>query len=526
MDDILLEAVFKRSGVPTYTFVEPREYRHLKVALRTAGRGVIVEGPSGIGKTTAVLTAVSQMGLTDRAQKLSARIKEDCEIIEMLPEMVRSPGGAGMIIVDDFHRLPDAVKHKIADLMKDMADREDHKTKIVLIGINKAGNSLVNFAPDLNNRIDTIRFETNSVEEVRSLIAKGEEALNIKIRAADARAKDARGSFHIAQILCHDVCLMSNVTESQEALTPVDVSLEAVKDRVLDELGRNFTQLAIKFARGPRFRRVGRAPYLHLLRWLAESKAGALSIEAAMATHPENRGSVGQIVEKPYLAGFLEKNSDLQDIIHFDEYTKILAIEDPKFIYYIKNILWAKFVKEAGFISIDFKAKYDFAMSFAGEVRPLIELVRSYLKEEEAEVFYDYDEQHLIVGKDVEEYLAPIYRSEARFVVAFLSEHYPRKIWTKFESDVFKSRFGDNCVMPIRFTNVPTSAFDLTSTVGGLSFNPSESLEAQAQKIAQTLLRRLEEEKAQEAAMIHFDLPEPANDQVEPVNLSFSFDEE
>ena len=50
MNTILLEDVFCDSGVPQYTFVEPAEYIKTKVALRTRGRGVIVEGPSGIGK--------------------------------------------------------------------------------------------------------------------------------------------------------------------------------------------------------------------------------------------------------------------------------------------------------------------------------------------------------------------------------------------------------------------------------------------------------------------------------------------
>jgi hypothetical protein len=44
----MLEDVFKRSGLPTFTLVQPAEYEHLKVALRTPGRGVVVEGPSGI----------------------------------------------------------------------------------------------------------------------------------------------------------------------------------------------------------------------------------------------------------------------------------------------------------------------------------------------------------------------------------------------------------------------------------------------------------------------------------------------
>ena len=48
---IFLEDVFKTSGTPTYTFVRPVEYTKLIVALRTKGRGLVVEGPSGIGKT-------------------------------------------------------------------------------------------------------------------------------------------------------------------------------------------------------------------------------------------------------------------------------------------------------------------------------------------------------------------------------------------------------------------------------------------------------------------------------------------
>jgi len=48
MSDPKLEEVFKISGVPTYTFVEPGEYGKIIVSLRTPGRGMLVEGPSGI----------------------------------------------------------------------------------------------------------------------------------------------------------------------------------------------------------------------------------------------------------------------------------------------------------------------------------------------------------------------------------------------------------------------------------------------------------------------------------------------
>ena len=97
-----LEEVFKRSGLPVYTFVEPEEYRALLVSIRTHGRGTIVEGPSGIGKTTSVLRIVDSLGKDVHVTKLSGRNPDDFDLIAALPEM----GDIGLVLLDDFHRLP------------------------------------------------------------------------------------------------------------------------------------------------------------------------------------------------------------------------------------------------------------------------------------------------------------------------------------------------------------------------------------------------------------------------------------
>jgi MoxR-like ATPase len=67
-----LQDVFVLSGVPQYTFVQPVEYTRLLVALRTPGRSVVIEGPSGIGKTTAVMKAIAEANLTNQVVTLSA----------------------------------------------------------------------------------------------------------------------------------------------------------------------------------------------------------------------------------------------------------------------------------------------------------------------------------------------------------------------------------------------------------------------------------------------------------------------
>jgi hypothetical protein len=489
-----LEDVFKKSGLPTYTFVEPAEYNHLRVALRTPGRGVVVEGPSGIGKTTAVRKAASDIGIDDHAQMLSGRNAQDRELIASLPQL----GDIGTVIIVDFHRMDEATKHLIADFLKELADKEDTGTKIILIGINKAGDSLVHFAPDLNNRIDTIHFEVNSVTKVRQLIQRGEEALNITIQCADAIAVDASGSFHMAQILCNELCLNSDISERSDTLLKLETSIESVKGRVLSELSRTFQARAVDFARGRRFRREGRAPYLHLLTHLTRSEEGTCSIDHILANNQNIRGSLSQVIEKGHLEDFLNERDDLRDLFHYDPYTRVLAVEDPKVMYYLRNLLWSKFVKDVGFISVEFQSKYDFALSFAGEDREIAAMFNSVLKDAEMEVFYDKDEEHRILANDVEEYLAPIYRSEARFVVALLSKHYPRKIWTKFESDNFKERFGQDSVIPVWFSDAPPGMFDESAKLGGIMLDSGGDIRSQVSRICETLVRKAGEERRAE----------------------------
>ena len=110
----------------------------------------------------------------------------------------------------------------------------------------------------------------------------------------------------------------------------------------------------------------------------------------------------------------------------------------PQAGFLLKNLVWRNFVRDAGYTTEYLKGRYDIALSFAGEDRTLAKRLFEALAEREIVVFYDENEQHRILAANVEEYLAPIYRSEAVYVVPLLSTSYPKKIWTKFESDQFK----------------------------------------------------------------------------------------
>ena len=488
---LFLGEVFTLSGVPKHTFVKPVQYNTLIASLRTPGRGLVLEGPSGIGKTTSLVQAMTETGM--KFLKLEARRKEDADIIASLPTMT----DLGIVVIDDFHRLDSETKKSIADLMKVLADDQDSSSKVVVIGINKAGDSLIAFGRDLNDRIDTIKFETNPEARVVDLIQKGEAALNIEIQNREEIAREANGSFHIAQLLCHELCLIADVLERCKEKRILEISLEVVRERVLGNQGRSFLPIAKKFATGPRFRREGRAPYLHLLRWLAASNEWSLSLRSAIAQNPELKGSVSQIVDKNYLRDFLAENTDLSDVLHYDSDTQILSAEDPKFLYFLRNIGWNVFARQVGFVNVSFERKYDFALSFAGSDRDIAEMMFSILSEAECEVFYDFNEQHRIAAENLEEYLGPIYRSEAYFVIAILGPDYPKRIWAKFESDQFKERFGDGSVIPVWDEVSPPTFFDVTFNVGGYSYNRTNGRIAERiTEIANSILLKLYEAKS------------------------------
>lgn len=483
-----LEEVFKRSGVPTYTFVEPLEYTSLLVSIRTPGRGTIVEGPSGIGKTTSVLRVVDTLGGENPVTILSGRKPDDFDLIAELPEME----DIGLVLIDDFHRLPEEIKHRIADYIKLLADKEDQKSKVVIIGINKAGQSLINYAADLTGRIDTISFEANPQEKIENLVSLGEKALNILINIKAQIVEDSQGSFHLAQMLCHECCIDAAILDEREILEETKSSIEVIKDRVIKDLDKTFFEKAKLLATGPRLRKEGRAPYFHLLNWLSKSNEWSININDAIKQNPDHRGSVGQIVDKGYLADHINKHSSLHDVIHYDNSTTELSIEDPKFFYYIRNLLWSKFSVRIGFSTVEFISKYDYALSFAGIDRDVAEGLFGFLSERELSVFYDANEQHRILAENVEDYLGPIYKSEASFVIVLLGPDYPKKIWTKFESEQFKHRFGENSVIPIWFSNVPPSLFDETTKYGGLTFDKDANMNEEVSRIGETLCRKIE----------------------------------
>lgn len=378
----------------------------------------------------------------------------------------------------------------MADLLKVTADREDPDSKFVIIGINEAGRALITSSPDLANRIEVIRFEVEPPALIEQLVSAGEEALNVTIEAKQHIVENSRGSFYIAQLLCMDACLEADVVNRPDDPTTVRTAYASVQRRVVARQKERFGDAVRSFARGTKFRPGGRAPYLHILRWLAESESWSIHIPDEMRRHPTEKASVGVVHDRGYLESLCNQPA-IAKLVHFDPDTDLLSVEDPMLVYYLRSISWPEFVREVGFTKVDYEESYDIALSFAGEDRVYAAHLRDELEDLGHAVFYDMAEQHMILGADVEKYLGPIYASGSRFVVAVLGEKYGLKRWPLFEAEQYRDRLDCGEVFPIWAKNTAPSPFDEVRQKGGLMFDPHADLLSQAREHAQIIAKRL-----------------------------------
>lgn len=218
-----------------------------------------------------------------------------------------------------------------------------------------------------------------------------------------------------------------------------------------------------------------------------------------MARHPKERASVGQVVEKGYLKNLVELPA-IGDILHYDPSTRVLSVEDPHLIFYLRNLDLGQFARQAGFTNLAFSTNYDIALSFAGEDRGFASRLFEELEALGLAVFYDFNEQHRIIGENIEEFLKPIYESDAEYVVAIFGRDYGQRRWTRFESAAFEQRFGENRVIPVWSVNARPTAFDKTAEIGGLRYDPDGELGGQAKRIAEACSRKLDELRSESAS--------------------------
>lgn len=207
-----LNDVFMKSGFPHITFVEREDFELLKLSLTQSGRGIVIGGPSGVGKTTALKKAIDEVKSEGTVRKRSSKINGTFSMLSARDPDDRDKLGSlskwhqGTVVIDDFHRLDAPLREKIADYLKYLADVEPDSKKLVIVGIPQSGQTLVDISFDIATRIDVFKWGKVKDELIIQMIEKGERGLNIEFDRKVEIAFAANGSLNVAQYICFHIC--------------------------------------------------------------------------------------------------------------------------------------------------------------------------------------------------------------------------------------------------------------------------------------------------------------------------------
>lgn len=482
---ITVEQVFRTEGVPEYTFVRPPNFNDILIDVRTEGKPVIVEGQSGTGKSTVTKKILREVFPSELYEYLTPRQQGDLKRIEELSE---NPG-PGLVIIDDFHRLTMSVQIRFGNIVKLAAESADPSQfpKLVIIGINQVGSSLINLVHDLGKRIGIHRVQQASKASIIDLIERGERELNISIENKSLLYDESKGDYWLTQLLAQNVCLLNNVLERQITPGTLKFTVSELRHRVTSKLEHAYDQPIREFCRGRRFRPTN-DPYFKLLVAVSKEHSSIVDLTELANANPEVRGSINNIKEAR-LGALIAEKPICARYFYYNNQNKNLAIEDPALFYYLKIVDWEKIKKECGFRSNSRDFEFDYALSFAGEQRKLAREIAEQLEILDCSVFFDESFEVNYLGRTWSGELKKIFTEKSRLVVCLLDLNHKNKIWPTFERDCFLPRVTEGEVIPIFLddTVFPGIPNDLI----GIKFTPSSDPSNLKNKITDEIIWKL-----------------------------------
>lgn len=499
-----LEAVFNEARYPDVTFVPPKEYAQIKSAFRAKGKHITLSGPSGSGKTTLVKRLISEenvsqlellefsgreygdleSGLAVLAEKL--RAKPTFEAVTALLQLIR------FVVIDDFHHLAKEARLEIGRLLKLWHERD---VRFIIIGIASSAAELFGADTELGIRNDPFELKTQDDHFVRTLIRLGEQALNIKFSEVLDREIVAacNGVPSIVHVICRILCVQAGVLETGEEKRVVDFRLRDQADAILRIFKAKYFDKVVGLAKGKQQSRSVHNTYFDIIATIAADSRSEIPVEflyqeiVGPIDDPKlrNRKSTSYYNCINNLDEVITAKG-LGDVLFYRAGAKYISIEDPSFRFYLNLFDIEEVRKRVHIRHHDYS--YDVAVSFAGEKR---ERVLEVVREAEArglQVFYDFDRQALLWGKDLRLMLGDIYAEEALFMLIFLSKDYPEKDWPAFEFEIGKraaNKRTQDYLLPVVVDDV--TVVGLKDTVGHLDMRKMS-----AKEIADLLAQKVE----------------------------------
>jgi 3',5'-cyclic AMP phosphodiesterase CpdA len=350
---VTINDIFKLNGPPSVTFVEPPRFKNLTLELRTMGTGLIVEGPSRVGKSTAIKKAMEELGVPARQQIWwQGSTPPSLEHLTQKLAELETAQEDTWLFIDDFHYVSEDPKfcRTLAFGMKGLADQGRSHAKVTLIGINPLGSSLVQAMPDLSGRF---RIEGLDVEKdwqrstkIAELIVLGERAANIRFRRRDEFVIASGGSFFLAQFLCNKAAVESGVTQRKDSVEEIEMGPEDVIAAIQRELAARYRPPLLQFAAFD-LKSPPRGAGLTLLWLLSRSPEGFFPVREARLRFPSLAPVFDWFLESN-LSRCFQENPALQGLLYFNRSAGTLTMEDPQLKFHLRQLDWEEFARASG----------------------------------------------------------------------------------------------------------------------------------------------------------------------------------
>ena len=130
------------------------------------------------------------------------------------------------LVIEDFHKVDAEEKAKLSQLMKVFMDcAVDHATvKMMAIGAVETARQVVEYDPEMRNRVSEIHVDLMTEAELLAIIDKGTNALNLVFpdSVKKAIAKYSSGLGAVCHQLCLNLCNAAGVL--QTATVPIHIT--------------------------------------------------------------------------------------------------------------------------------------------------------------------------------------------------------------------------------------------------------------------------------------------------------------
>lgn len=250
------------------------------------------------------------------------------------------------IVLEDFHYLKSEVQKDFAIELK--AFHESSELCFIIVGVWLDENKLVIYNGDLTGRIVPVNADLWNEDELREVIQKGEDFLNIRFKESftSEAIKASSGNVYIVQETCHRACNESGIHKTvvgERRLVGDGLNARSLVAEIIQEQSGRYNAFITNYASG--FQETALAMHKWLLYPILTSSIEELSkgltyrsIRSKITSgHPQGKNlNPGNITQALKAVSSLQLSKSIQPIIlDYDESNLTLHIVDKGFLIWL-----------------------------------------------------------------------------------------------------------------------------------------------------------------------------------------------